>query len=250
MATDVPQRMADGSLFVPKATQHLLSVRTVLTAETKAPRTVQLVGTVIADPNSFGRVQTGHAGRIEAPDGGLAFVGKRVKKGDLLAQLQHHIEAYNKGNLQGEIAELEERIKLQETKLARYLKAPLAIPPDQDRGDQGRAAGAAPEAQGTRAHAGRARGDPRADQRRHIGCQCRGGPVVDAREVMFEIVDPARFWVEAIAHDASVATNLDKAFAVTEHGRERSRRHSLVLGLSLKQQAAPLTFRLRRPHPT
>ena len=57
MATDVPQRMADGSLFVPKATQHLLSVRTVLTAETKAPRTVELTGTVIADPNSFGRVQ-------------------------------------------------------------------------------------------------------------------------------------------------------------------------------------------------
>jgi len=74
-------------------------------------------------------VQSGHAGRIEAPEGGLAFVGKRVEKGDVLALLHHHIEAYNKGNLQGEIAELEERIKLQEAKLARYLKAPLAIPP-------------------------------------------------------------------------------------------------------------------------
>jgi hypothetical protein len=122
---EAAQRMADGSLFVPKATQHLLSVRTVLTAETKAPRTVELSGTIIADPNSFGRVQAGHAGRIEAPDGGLAFVGKRVRKGDLLAQLQHHIEAYDKGNMQGEIAELEERIKLQEAKLARYLQARL-----------------------------------------------------------------------------------------------------------------------------
>ena len=27
------------------------------------------------------------------------------------------------------------------------------------------------------------------------------GQVVDAREVMFEIVDPKRFWVEAIAHE-------------------------------------------------
>jgi hypothetical protein len=75
---EAAQRMADGSLFVPKATQHLLSVRTVLTAETKAPRTVELSGTIIADPNSFGRVQAGHAGRIEAPDDGLAFVGKRA----------------------------------------------------------------------------------------------------------------------------------------------------------------------------
>ena len=56
------------------------------------------------------RVQTGHAGRIEAPEGGLAFVGKRVAKGDLLAHLTHHIEAFDKGNLQGEIAELEARI--------------------------------------------------------------------------------------------------------------------------------------------
>ena len=54
MATDQPQRMADGTLFVPKATQHLLSVRTILTAETQAPRTVELVGTVIPDPNHFG----------------------------------------------------------------------------------------------------------------------------------------------------------------------------------------------------
>ncbi len=204
MATDAPQRMADGSLFVPKATQHLLSVRTVLTAETQAPRTVQLVGTVIADPNSFGRVQTGHAGRIEAPEGGLAFVGKRVEKGDLLAHLQHHIEAYNKGNLQGEIAELEARIALHESKLARYLKAPLAVPPiriDEARGE---------------IHALRQKRKelmPTLVEREEIRSPISGiisaanvvaGQVVDAREVLFEIVDPARFWVEAIAHDPGV----------------------------------------------
>src|SRR5262249_40044673 len=40
MATDQPQRLPDGSLFVPKATQHLLSVRTILSKESKSPRTV------------------------------------------------------------------------------------------------------------------------------------------------------------------------------------------------------------------
>ena len=81
MATDVPQRMADGSLFVPKATQHLLSVRTVLTAKSRAPRTAQLVGTLIADPNSFGRVQTGHAGRIDPPESGLALCWQACREG-------------------------------------------------------------------------------------------------------------------------------------------------------------------------
>ena len=243
MATDAPQRMADGSLFVPKATQHLLSVRTVMTAESRAPRTVQLVGTLIADPNSFGRVQTGHAGRVEAPERGLAFVGKRVEKDDVLAFLEHHIEAYNKGNLQGEIAELEARIALQEAKLARYLKAPLAVPPikiDEAKGE---------------IHALRQKRKellPTLVEREEIRAPIGGvvsvsnvvaGQVVDAREVLFEIVDPARYWVEAIAHDAGVVSNLSAAFAVTNSGDTLPLEFA-GLGLSLKQQAAPLTFRV------
>jgi cobalt-zinc-cadmium efflux system membrane fusion protein len=249
MATDVPQRMADGSLFVPKATQHLLSVRTVLTKETTAPRTVQVAGTVIADPNSFGRVQSGHAGRIEAPGGGLAFVGKRVQKGDLLAQLQHHIEAYDKGNLQGEIAELEERIKLQEAKLARYLQAPLAIPPikiDETKG----------EIRSLRQK--RKELVPTLVEREEIRAPISGvisaanvvaGQAVDAREVIFEIVDPARFWVEAIAHDAGVVANLKNAFAIASTA-EIIPLEFAGLGLTLKQQAAPLTFRVAQASPS
>jgi hypothetical protein len=248
MATDVPQRMADGSLFVPKATQHPLSIRTVMTAESKAPRTVELTGTVIADPNSFGRVQSGHSGRIDAPEGGLAFAGKRVKKGDLLAHLQHHIEAYDKGNMQGEIAELEERIKLQEAKLARYLQAPLAVPPIR-----------IDEAKGEIAALRQKRKQlvPTLAEREEIRAPISGvvsaanvvaGQSVDAREVMFEIVDPARFWVEAVARDASVAANLTKAFAVTGNGESIPLAFAGA-GLSLKQQAAPLTFQVTHAEP-
>jgi multidrug resistance efflux pump len=166
------------------------------------------VGAVIADPNSFGRVQTGHAGRVEPPDAGLAFVGKRVEKGDLLALLEHHIEAYNKGNLQGEIAELAARIALQEAKLARYLKAPLAVPPikiDEAKGEIEALRQKHKELLPTLA------------EREEIRAPISGvvsaanvvaGQVVDAREILFEIVDPSRFWVEAIAHDASVVSNL------------------------------------------
>jgi cobalt-zinc-cadmium efflux system membrane fusion protein len=248
MATDVPQRMADGNLFVPKATQHLLSVRTRLAEVSRAPRTVQLVGTVIADPNSFGRVQTGHAGRIEPANGGLAYVGKRVEKNDLLGYLRHHIEAYNKGNLQGEIAELEGRIALQEAKLARYLKAPLAVPPikiDEAKGEIEALRQKRKELLPTLAE--------REEIRAPIGgvvsvANVVAGQVVDAREVLFEIVDPSRFWVEAIAHDASVVSDLSAAFAVTNTG-EKLPLQFAGLGLSLKQQAAPLSFRVGQSSP-
>ena len=159
------------------------------------------------------------------------------------AFLEHHIEAYNKGNLQGEIAELEARIALQEAKLAHYLKAPLAVPPikiDEAKGE---------------IHALRQKRKellPTLVEREEIRAPIGGvvsvsnvvaGQVVDAREVLFEIVDPARYWVEAIAHDAGVVTNLSAAFAVTNSG-ETLPLEFAGLGLSLKQQAAPLTFRV------
>jgi hypothetical protein len=240
MATDVPQRMADGSLFVPKATQHLLSVRTVMTAETKAPRTVGWPGPSLRT-SSFGRVRRPFR-PIDAPEGGLAFVGKRVKKGDLLAHLHHHIEAYDKGNLQGEIAELQERIKLHEDRLGRYLKAQEAFP--RAKIDETRL-----ELEALRQK--RKELVPTLAEREEIRAPISGvisaanvvaGQSVDGREVMFEIVDPARFWVEAVAHDASVAAKLTKAFAVTGAGESIPLAFAGA-GLSLKQQAAPLTFR-------
>jgi membrane fusion protein, heavy metal efflux system len=248
MATDQPQRMPDGSLFVPMATQHLLSVRTLLTKESKSPRTVELVGTIIADPNSFGRVQSGHAGRIDPPEGGLAYVGKRIEKGDLLAYLTHHIEAYNKGSLQGEIAELEARIVLQENKLALYRKHPQVIPVIK-----------IVEAEGELRALRQKRNEllPTLSDREEVRAPISGvistasvvpGQVVDAREVVFEIVDPSRFWVEAIAHDLSVIANLSQAVAVTNSG-EKLPLEFAGAGLSLKQQAAPLTFRVTQTSP-
>jgi cobalt-zinc-cadmium efflux system membrane fusion protein len=248
MATDVPQRMADGSLFVPKATQHLLSVRTILTAETKAPRTVELAGTVIADPHSFGRVQSGHPGRIEAPVGGVAFVGKRVQKGDLIAQLHRFIEAYDKGNLQGEIAQLDELIKMHEARVARYVAAQTAYP-------QAKIDEAKSELEALRQK--RKQLVPTVAEREEIRAPISGvvsaanvvaGQVVDAREVMFEIVDPARFWVEAIAHNGGVVANLTKAFAIIG-GAESVPLTFAGAGLSLKQQAAPLTFQVTQASP-
>ena len=243
MATDIPQRMSDGSLFVPQATQHLLSVRTIMAEKSQARRTTQLIGTVIADPNGLARVQTGHAGRVEAPEDGLAFVGKRVAKGDLLARLRHHLEAYDRGTLQGDLAELQARISTQETKLGMYLKAPLAVPRIKIEEARG-------ELQALRQK--RQQLAPTLAETEEVLAPMSGvvsvanvvpGQVVDAREVMFEIVDPNHFWVEAIAHDSNVATNMAAAFAVTGRG-EKLPLEFAGLGLTLKQQAAPLMFRL------
>ena len=182
-------------------------------------------------PTASGASRAGHAGRIEAPEGGLAFVGKRVEKGDLLALPAAPHRGLRQGQLQGEIAELEARIALQEAKLG-----PLS---------QG-AAGGAPRSRSMKPRARSRRCArsasswcppwPNARRSAHRSAASSRPPTwsparsVDAREVLFEIVDPSRFWVEAIAHDPSVAANLSKAFAVTDTRREHPASHSRASG--------------------
>ena len=248
MATDVPQRMADGSLFVPKATQHLLSIRTVMAQEAKAPRTVQLIGTVIADPNSFGRVQAARPGRIEAPENGLAYVGKRVEKGELLGYLVPYIEAADKANIESQIGEAEARIAKLTTILSRYNERPGAVPKVK-----------VDEVEGELSALRRKRAElqPSLVVREEIRAPVTGvisvanvaaGQIIESREVVFEIVDPTRFWVEAIAYDPGVASNLSKAFAILNNG-DRLPLELGGVGLSLKQQATPITFKVAQASP-
>jgi hypothetical protein len=248
MASDQPQRMADGTLFVPKATQHLLSVRTILTAEIQAPRTVELVGTVIPDPNRFGRVQPARPGRIEPPEGGLPYVGKRVEKGEVLGYLVPYIEAADKANIESQIAETEARIVKLATILSRYNERPGAMP--QVKVD---------EVEGELSALRRKRAElkPSLATREEIRAPIAGtisaanvvpGQIVEAREVAFEIVDPSSYWIEAVAHDPGVVANLSRAFAVTNTGETLALEFA-GLGLSLRQQAAPLTFRVAQAGP-
>jgi hypothetical protein len=81
-------RLPDGSVFVPKSAQRQLALRTQAARKGEFPRTVELNGRVVGDPNAGGRVQTFQSGRIEAGPKGLAVLGQRVSKGQVLAWLQ------------------------------------------------------------------------------------------------------------------------------------------------------------------
>jgi cobalt-zinc-cadmium efflux system membrane fusion protein len=243
MATDLAQRLSDGSLFVPKATQHLLSMRTMLTAETDATTSVELAGTIIAGPNNFGRVQSAHSGRLAAPDEGLAYVGKHVHKGDVLGYLEPHIGTVERGTIESQIAETDARIEAQEAKLVRLRGAPLAVPPIK-----------IDEAEGElKALQERRRQlNPTLTERHEIKAPIAGivskagyfaGQVIEPRDVLFEIVDPSEFWVEAIAYGSTALDATGDASAALGQGGSLAL-HYIGRGLALKEQAAPLMFRV------
>ena len=68
------------------------------------------------------------------------------------------------------------------------------------------------------------------------------GQVVDARELLFEIVDPARMGVEASAFDAALPGNIASASASAAPGASVPLQF-IGAGRSLREGAIPLTFR-------
>ncbi|MFW2353995.1 HlyD family efflux transporter periplasmic adaptor subunit, partial [Hydrogenophaga sp.] len=74
------------------------------------------------------------------------------------------------------------------------------------------------------------------------------GQVVDARELLFEIVRPDRLLVQALAYDARVAADIEQAGAITA-AKEPLRLAFLGGGLQLREQAIPLQFRITPPLP-
>lgn len=89
------RRLPDGSLFVPKAVQRQLGLRHVIVAVGELAATVELNGTVVADPNAGGRVQATQVGRIEVAAGGLPTLGQKVTRGQLLALLHPVVSSIN-----------------------------------------------------------------------------------------------------------------------------------------------------------
>ena len=118
-SADKPQRLPDGSVFVPTEAQRRLAIRTVLGAEKAVPHTVELNGHVVMDPNAGGRVQVMQSGRIEPGPKGLPLAGMKVVKGQLLAYLLPAVSSVERATQQAELGELQVKSRLAEKQLNR-----------------------------------------------------------------------------------------------------------------------------------
>lgn len=240
---EAPRRLADGSVFVPKPAQHRLGLRTQVAdfAELAASRVFD--GRVIPDPAASGRVQAGQAGRVELAGAALPSLGQRVARGQVLARLRPVAASLERGGQRALLAELEAQIALAERRLERYAQLEGAI--------------AAKDVEAARIDLAALRQRRAAigaglDASEQLVAPVAGvisavhvvpGQVVEAREILFEIVDPERLAVEALAYDPAHATDIAEARLVHAGG-------SLPLqfvgaGRQMREQALPLLFRVR-----
>ena len=235
-----PKRQPDGSVFLPKPAQRQLTVRTLLLTEAELARAFELAGKVVMDPNAGGKVQAALAGRLEGGPKGLPGVGQQVRKGEVLAYVVPTTGAIERSNQVSQQAELRAARSLTEKRVARLKELADTVP----RKDIEAAESELLSLSGrlNAVGAGLSSRDALVAPVSGIiaSAHAVSGQVVDARELVFEVVDPSRFRIEALAYDTAQAQRI--AGATLGLGAQRVPLKFVGGARSLRDQALPLMF--------
>jgi hypothetical protein len=203
VARDTAQLLADGSVFVPKGTQRILAIRTILAQSAVYRRSVEIPGRIIPDPNASGYVQAVVGGRLSPAEGGFPRLGTRVKKGDVLAYVTAPLQAIDISDMRQRQGELDQQISIVERRVQRYEGLAASGAVSRVQLDEARL-----ELQGLkdrRAALDKVRRDPEPLVAPIDGIVADGTPiagqVTQTNAVVFHIIDPTRLWVEALSYE-------------------------------------------------
>ena len=244
-----PSRLPDASVFVPMPAQRAIGLRTQLTRMSTAPGSMELTGTVVADPRASGLVQAPVSGRIEPGPDGLPHAGQRVARGAVLAWLVPTVGVVERSARQAELADLDARIEIARARSERYQQLTGSIP-QRDIDAARTEAAALVQRRSAMASGLSSRIALVAPVSGLVStADAASGQVVDARDLLFRIVDPGRLMVEALGYDASLATGITGGSALTADGRAIALAWVGAAG-QLREQVLPLLFRVGAGAPT
>jgi RND family efflux transporter MFP subunit len=240
-----PRRLPDGAAFIPKPAQTLLELRTTTAQPQHLPNTLTLPGRIIDDPQSTVLVQAEQTGRLAAPEHGFPQPGTRVAKGELLAHLHPVVSSLDAARQRAELAGLEKDLYLSKRQTERVLAQlgthdpSASVTLEVSRAEQ--------EALRRRIDLLRAALTAKipltAPADGVIGeSNAVNGAVIPAGGQVFSIVDPTRFWMQALAAPDMDTARISSAQAVLRDGSS----FPLAFaghGYRLDNQALPLQFR-------
>ena len=219
--SDAPRRLPDGTAFVAKPTQRLLEVRTAAAQPETVRPAVNLIGRVIGDPNRTSVVQSIHGGRVIPLEGGIPRIGQPVSKGDVLVQVDPYLPLADRTTISEKTGEIEQLIAVAETRLRRLrpLAEGNAVPRSQVADIEAELAGLRLRREAIR----NTRTEPELLRAPTDGvialAKVVPGQVVQPQDMLFQVVDPKAFWVEALVYGTVDATSLDSATAVATGGQ-------------------------------
>lgn len=235
-----PRRLPDGSVFLPKPSQRQMGVRTLPVVLAPLARTTTLPGRVVMDPAAGGKVQALLAGRLQPGPRGLPRLGQAVQRGEVLAYVEPATGTLERAGQQAQLAELHASQALASKRLARLRELSDTVPRKDIEAAESEVASlqARISAVGGGLQARDALVAPVSGV--IASANAVAGQVVDARELVFDVVNPARLQVEALAYDPALAA--DVAGAAIAVGGHSVPLRFLGAARSLREQALPLLF--------
>ena len=236
-----PQRLPDGSVFLPKPAQRQLGVRTMVAADGELSRSVELSGRVLMDPNAGGKVQPLNAGRIEPGPRGLPNPGQTVRKGEVLAYVIPSAAPIERSNQTAQLAELRAAKTLADKRIARLQELADTVPRKEIEAAESEASSLAGRISAVGAGLSTREALLAPVSGVIASAHVVAGQVVEARELLFEIVDPSRLRIEALAFDPALAANIGGASLAL--GTQTVPLVFVGASRSLREQALPLAFR-------
>jgi RND family efflux transporter MFP subunit len=248
--SDAPRRLSDGGVFLSKPTQRLLEIRTTAAKPEPVQAAINLIGRVISDPNRTSLVQSVGGGRVIALEKGLPHIGQPVTKGDMLAEIERALPQADRTTISEKTAEIEQVVAVTEARLARLRQ--LA-----ERGValQSLVVEAELEVAGLRRRREVIR-ETRQD-REVLRAPTSGiiaaanvvpGQVVQAQDIIFQIVDPEGLWVEALVHGGVTPETLASA-TFASLGGDPIKLVYRGFSPALRQHAALMHFAIPEPPP-
>ena len=233
-------RLPDGSVQVPVPAQRRMGLLTRMVPLTDAPAALQLPGRVVVDPNASGRVQTVQGGRIEAGPKGLPVAGQAVRRGEVLAYVRFHAEPFARANQQSSLSELRAARATAAQRVQRLRALEGSVPRKDIEAAEAELASLTARERDVGASL-QAREALVAPVDGVIASTAAlAGQVVEPRDVLFEVVDPARVLIEASTADPGVARRITGARLQEQAGVKLS---LVGAGRVLRDGVLPLTFR-------
>jgi hypothetical protein len=242
---DAPQRLSDGSLFVPKSVQRQLGIRTHPVAVGELSATLELNGKVIPNPDAGGRIQATQAGSVLPGPKGMPAPGRKVVKGEVLAYLRPAGGAIERGNQLAQVAELGGQLSIADARVKRFEQLEGAVP--QKEIDSARIERDALKQRHAAVSASVNSPEVLVAPVTGVISEAHvvAGQVVDARDILFEIIDPARLSVEALAYDPGLVPTITGASALADDYATLELK-LVGGGRQLREQALPLLFQITK----
>ncbi|WP_028490114.1 efflux RND transporter periplasmic adaptor subunit [Thiothrix lacustris] len=238
---NAPQRLPDGSVFLPKKTQRFIQVRTQPAKLETLPRSLILNGQVVAGMDASSKVQALQAGRLDIANGSLPAIGDKVEKGQVLATITLAKDAQEGTNQAVEAADLQEQLKLAELEQQRLQGLGDLIP----RREVDTAAAMVRSLQARLAVFRKGAKGVTETVRSPISgivtaSHAANGQAVQAGDLLLDIIDPSKLQVEALTYDPALPANI--AAANVTIGKQTLALRYQGNSQQLRQQALPLRF--------